>query len=278
MVAKGYGFGGGGSSTDKPWYAKSDIGGDMVSRFSEAHPEYVMVDRSQKKHNWGTLEFAYPEARAYAVEYNRSYLDHYPFDGIYIDFRNEDGHPEFGDEFGFAPPIVREYEKRYGVNILHDQFDVEKWRRLCGEYLTEYIRELHAMAHARGKPLLVGVAQGNYIGLPNGNMYVDWRGWTMEHLVDGLVLGVYTGRFIFPDQVGYGYVTDMEYGIGLPNLFSDLQDNYVPLCAKYQVKLYLRAKFGEHYNLPLRAIAKTGLDGIAVKMADLDEWKTIISQ
>jgi hypothetical protein len=95
-----------------------DVYGPIISKLTEAHPEYVMVDRSQTKHNWGTLEFACPEARAYAVGYNRKFLEDYPFDGIYIDFRNEFGHPEFGDQYGFAPPIVAGYQKRYGVNIL----------------------------------------------------------------------------------------------------------------------------------------------------------------
>jgi hypothetical protein len=197
------------------------------------------------------------------VGYNRWFLENYPFDGVYITFRNEYAHPEFGDEFGFAPPIVAEYQKRYGVNILREEFDVEKWRRLCGEYLTQFIGELHTMTQARGKPLLVGISQGNYIGLPNGNMYVDWQGWAREHVVDGLVIGIYSGRFIYPDRIGYGYVTDMEFGIGLPNLLWDLQNNYWPEWARNQVKLYVAPRFVGHF-IPLAAAAKTNVDGLLV--------------
>ena len=174
---------------------------------------------------------------------------------VYIDFRNEFSHPEFGDQFGFGKPIVEEYKRRYGVDILREQFDLEKWRRLCGEYLTQFIRELGRMAAARKKEFLVGIPQGDYLGLPNSNMHVDWRTWVRERLVDGLVVGVITGKFIFPERVGYGYLTDMEAGIGLPNMLWDLQNNYWPLCAQYGVKLYARPDRGT--RIPPRQFLKT---------------------
>lgn len=252
-------------SVHKPWTFPGNTYGPLISKFTEAHPEYVMVDRSQKHHNWGTLQFAYPEARAYVVGYNRRFLEEYPFDGVYIDFRDEFAHPEFGDQFGFAPPIVEAYQKRYGVNILKENFDLEKWRRLCGEYLTEMIRELHGMVHSRGKKLIVGIPQGNYMGPPIGNMYVDWQQWVKEHIVDGLVIGAITGKFVFPDRVGYGYLTDPESGAGLPNLLWDLQNNYWPLCASHKVKLYVdRVQGGPAKKIPLSQFEKTNIDGFFV--------------
>jgi hypothetical protein len=253
----------------RPWQFTSTWHSSMISKFTEAHPEYVMVDRSQKKHNWGTLEFAYAQARDYVVGYNRWLLESYPFDGIYIDFRNEFSHPEFGDQFGFAPPIVEEYQKRYGVNILREQFDLEKWRRLCGEYLTQFIRELYAMVHGKGKTLVVGIAQGNYMGLPNGNMYVDWQGWVKEHILDGLVIGPVSGQFIFPDRIGYGYLTDQEEGIGLPNILWDLQNNYWPHCARYGVKLYAEPGARGFKQIPLAEFTRMPVDGLSVSRYSL---------
>jgi len=252
--------------TGKTLYHTHDSTSCCFSKFIEAHPECVMIDRTQKKYNWGTLEFAYPRARDYAVGYNCWFLDHYPFDGIYIDFRNEFSHPEFGDEFGFSPPIVEEYKKRFGVDILHDEFDVEAWRRLCGEYITQYIRELYGMVHGRGKTLIVGIPQGNYLGMPNGNQYVDWQGWVKDHIVDGLIIGIISGKFIFPDHIGYGYLTDTEYGIGLPNILSDLNDNYWPLCARYGVKLYVSTVVPVNHGnrLPVSEYVKTKVDGVMI--------------
>lgn len=261
--------------TGKTRYFPAAMTSPLVSKFTEAHPEYVMVDRSLRHHNWGTLELAYPEARAYAVGYNRWFLDHYPFDGIYIDFRNEFSHPKFGDEFGFGKPIVDEYQRRYGINILKQQFDLEKWRRLRGEYLTQFIQELHAMVNSKGKKLIVGIPQGNYMELPNGNMYIDWQGWVKRHLVDGLNIGIITGKFLFPDKVGYGYRTDMEADIGLPNLLWDLQNNYWPLGAQYHVKIFAGSTHGKT-KIPLQEFLKTNVDGLYLynsQLPLLGKWR-----
>ena len=251
----------------RPWHFISDWCSPMISHILEAHPEYVMVDRSQKVYNWGTLEFAYPEAREYGVKINQRFLDDYPFDGTYIDFRNEFSHPEFGDQFGFSQPIVDEYQRRHGVNILREQFELETWRRLCGEYLTQFIRDMYAMTSSRSKKLVVGIPQGNYMGLPNGNRYVDWKRWVTEHIVDGLVIGSISGQFIFPDRVGYGYLTDMETGIGLPNLLWDLDNCYWPHCAIQGVKLYVIPREGVWYrgsSITRTQLTKTKVDGVVI--------------
>jgi hypothetical protein len=241
-----------------------DVYSPMISKFTEAHPEYVRVDRSQKEHNWGSLEFAYPEARDYVVSYNKYYLDNYAFDGTYVNFRNEFGHPDFADQFGFAPPIVAEYQKRYGVDIRKQQFDLDKWRKLCGEYLTQFIRELYAMTHANGKLLMVGVPQGNYLGIPTGNLYVDWQDWAKEHIVDALHVGVDTYQDIYPDRIGYGYLTDQEKGIGLPNYLWDLQTNYYPLCAAHGVKLYAAGEYSRAHAILVRDLLKLPVDGVGI--------------
>jgi hypothetical protein len=251
----------------RPWHFVSDWSSPMIAHILETHPQYMMVDRSQKVYNWGTLEFAYPGARHYGVRINQGFLDNYEFDGCYIDFRNEFSHPEFGDQFGFSPPIVEEFQRRHGLNILREQFDLELWRRLCGEYLTQFIREMHAMTSARGKTLVVGIPQGNYMGLPNGNRYLDWPRWVSERLVEGLLVGSISGQFIFPDRVGYGYLTDMETGIGLPNLLWDLDNHYWPHCALHETKLYAIPKKGPWYRGPdftVAQLSKTRVDGVVI--------------
>ena len=57
---------------------------------------------------------------------------------IRIDYRywpKELGEPR-ADSLGFNPPLVKEFKKRYGVEVLSQEFDVEKWRALHGEFLT----------------------------------------------------------------------------------------------------------------------------------------------
>jgi hypothetical protein len=53
----------------------------------------------------------------------------------------------------------------------------------------------------------------------------------------------------------------MEFGIGLPNLLWDLQNNYWPECARNQVKLYVKPRYFGH-SIPLAAAAKTNVDGL----------------
>ena len=147
--------------------------------------------------------------------------------------------------------------------------DLEQWHRLCGEYLIEFIRELSEAVHSKNKSLIVGIGQGNYIGLPNGNMYVDWQGWVKSQLVDGLVMGDITGQFLLPDRVGYGYLTEQESGIGVPNILWALQSDYWPLCATYGVKLYVKVYAPGFKDIPVPAFMKSNVDGVVLSMTQI---------
>ena len=95
-------------------------------------------------------------------------------------------------------------------------------------------------------------------------MYVDWQNWVTSHLVDGLVIGDITQQFLFPNRVGYGYVTEQESGIGVPNILWALQNEYWPPCASHRVKLYVIAR--RFKNVPPSAFMKTGVDGVVIGM------------
>ncbi|NIA16091.1 MAG: hypothetical protein GWP08_18680 [Nitrospiraceae bacterium] len=41
-------------------------------------------------------------------------------------------------------------------------------------------------------------ARAYTIGAPYGNMRLDWRTWCQERLVDGLVLDVFSGTWLYP--------------------------------------------------------------------------------
>jgi uncharacterized lipoprotein YddW (UPF0748 family) len=216
------------------------------SRLTIEHPEYLTCDRSLtvagRKYHWGVLEYAYPEVRAYMLKMITTFSDHYAFDGVFLSTRSHSAPPEQADQYGFNEPIVREYQKRYGRNILTQDFDYEKWRDLRGEYLTQFLREVHDHLQQKGQKLSIGVPQGEYLGPPFGNLKLPWRQWVTEHIVDELVVGhIAQERARYPNlmQRASGYVQNQEENLGLPPIEQAVIESYGPLCRQHGVKLYV---------------------------------------
>jgi hypothetical protein len=235
------------------------------TKFVHDHPEYQLVDREGKHYHYGNLEWAYPEAREYWLNDVKLILDKYDVDGIYMDTRTECMSPEHADKYGFNEPIVREFQKRYGVNILEEDFDVEKWRALRGEYFTLFLSEMSKTIHARGKSFCLGTSRGDYIGFPLGNMKLEWRKWISEKMIDALELEAHGWGW---GKQGYGYLTDFATGRGLKPLEVMVREDYGPLCEKYGVRLYF-AKGQNCFNRrrPLymeSAIGRAAPDGIVL--------------
>jgi hypothetical protein len=183
------------------------------------------------------LEWAYPEARQYWVHIADDLVSRYDVDGLYMDTRTECMSPPYADEFGFNDPIVEEYKRRWGVDIRTEDFDLEKWRGLRGEYFTELLREIAAVVHARGKRFSLGTARGDYIGFPLGNMKLEWRKWISEKIIDELHLDEYGWGW---GRQGYGYVTDFATGRGLKPLDVAVREDYGPLSKQHGVRLYFK--------------------------------------
>ena len=226
------------------------------SRFSRDNPQYLSHDRSidpnGRKYHYGHLEFAYPEVRRYTLDVIRKFSDTFPFDGVFLSVRSHSPPPDHADQFGFNEPIVREFERRYGKNILRQSFDLEAWRSLRGEYFTTLLREVRAHLASRGQKLSIGVAQGEHIGPPIGNMRIDWQRWVSERIVDELVVGHHTlERATYPLrwQRGYGYVQNQDERVGLPPIEQSVREAYGPLCRKHNVKLYVDVPLGNFHRV-----------------------------
>lgn len=191
-----------GGSTPYPWQTK----------FIAEHPELVVRDRQGNK-QYGVREMAYPLAREQKIEEFVTFVNKYDFDGAYVCLRTHSLPAQFGDQFGFNEPVVEEYKKRYGIDILTQDFDLSKWRSLRGEYLTIFLKELRQAIP--GKEIAVSMQGGEYIGHPYGNMVVDWRTWIKEGLLDYLVVGHGTSDALYPKELqGYGYLTHVDAKIG----------------------------------------------------------------
>lgn len=221
-----------GHTTPFPWQSK----------FTIAHPEHLVVDRAQTQRQYGVMEYGYPEARRFKVEQLKGFIDEYGFDGLYVCTRSHSPAAERADMYGFNQPVVDAYRQRYGVDILKADFDLEKWRRLRGENLTQLFRDLRA-AVPKGKSILAAIPRGRYIGPPYGNMYLDWETWVEQKFVDGLVVGVISGKWLYPNQKltdkQKGYLSSQEVGIGQRPERDDIEQVYGPVCERHGAMLFL---------------------------------------
>lgn len=216
------------------------------------HPEWQTVDR-QGRYQYGVLEMAYPESRRLMVDRMRAFVKEFDADGLYVCTRSHSLPALHADQFGFSPPVVQEYQRRYGINILTDpRFDyaapgfapdsseVENWRRLRGEFLVRFYRELRSALP--GKTIYTGIPRGRYIGPPYGNMYLDWESLVKERLVDGLVVGVYAGKglhaSLYVPHAKIGYRSSEDDGIAIPAPREAVDQVYAPLCRRQGVKVF----------------------------------------
>ena len=214
------------------------------SRFTRQNPQYLACDRSLtpngRKHHWGVMEYAYPEVRQYMLKVIRAFSDRFDLDGVFLSLRSHSPPPDHADQFGFNEPVVREYRRRYGRDILREPFDLEKWRNLRGEFFTTFLKEVKAHLESRGQKLAVGVQQGEYLGPPFGNMRIQWRRWVSDGIVDQLLVGHITAeraRYPRRTQRAMGYLQSQEDSLGLPPIEEALSKEYGPLCARHGVDL-----------------------------------------
>ena len=209
------------------------------NRIRIEHPEWVPVDRAGIRRMSGPLCFAYPGARAALVEMYADMVRDKGYEGLTFHLYNENQGPRFDDEFGFNEPIVEEYQRRYGVDILTEPYDKQKLAELRGEYLTQFFRELHAALEPMGVKVSVMI-DAKEPDLPqywlafreillSGRVHVDWRTYAREGLVDELF--VYFNGDPFPtlrkmmaelDETGVHYAI-LASG-GFPEAHQDLRD------------------------------------------------------
>jgi hypothetical protein len=245
------------------------LGGDRhffpwQSSFTRQNPQFLSVDRSlpgsPHKYHYGVLEYAYPEVREYMLKMITTFSDRFNFDGVFLSLRSHSPPPEHADQFGFNEPVVKEYERRYGRNILLQSFDLEKWRDLRGEYLTAFLRDVKTHVSRKGQKLAIGIPQGEYLGPPFGNMKLQWQQWVSEKIIDELVVGHITQeRSRYPDrnQRAYGYIQNQEENLNLPPIEQAIAESYGPLCRKHGVKLYVDPeRFYYEFDHPAFGAAK----------------------
>lgn len=180
------------------------------------HPEWIPVDRAGIRRMSGPICFAYPEARKALVDLYVRLVKDKGYTGLSFHLYNENQGPRFDDEFGFNEPIVEEYRKRYGVDILTEDYDKQKLADLRGEYLTQFFRELRAAFEPMNVKVSVMLDAKTpdlpqvWLAFPDillsGRVRIDWRAYAREGLVDELFVYFhgepYTTLRMVMDEVG----------------------------------------------------------------------------
>jgi hypothetical protein len=163
------------------------------------YPEAAPVNRYGTRRQEGSVELCHTEARRILVKRYTEFVVENGFDGLDFYLYLENLSLRYMDEFGYNRPIVEEYKRRYGVDILHEDFDRDAWAQIRGEYLTLFLRELREALGRHGRELSVEL-DPKHPDLPHthgndenphpttGRIQVDWRTWAREGVVDELVI------------------------------------------------------------------------------------------
>ena len=143
------------------------------SKFFAKHPEYYACDRVWEKRHWGVPEYCYPEVREYKCrEELATLVERYDWDGVFISTRGHRMAADHGDQYGFNEPVALAFKERYGVDILTENFDLEAWRRLRGEGITQYLRDVRELCDEHNLSFGIGIPPGDHFGPPIGNIAV----------------------------------------------------------------------------------------------------------
>ena len=189
-----------GSTADTPCF--NDFPFNNESKLRLEHPEWVPIDKYGKRRQGGTIELAYPEARKALIDLHVKLVKEAGYSGVLFLTYVENFSLRFEDEYGYSEPIVKEFKKRYRIDIRKQPFNKfaskYDWHRLRGEYVTAYFRELKTELNKIGVKLGVMLNSDRpdypmtWATLPHthptiGAMYMDYKNWIRNGIVDKLV-------------------------------------------------------------------------------------------
>ena len=229
------------------------------TEFSRKNPQYTVTDRHRKKRQWGVLSLAYPEVREHLIGRYRRLLGAGEFDGLFVCFRSQSRPADFADEYGFNEPVRREFQERYGRDIWSEDFDLQAWRDLLGEYVTRFLAELRQRLPGHFL-LAVGVPRGRVLGPPLGNTSLEWYRWVKEGLVDHLVVDQNSSQCpsmwqqLWPMHRGYGYLQNYLDGLNMKPLQEDLSFSYGPVFGGERTRLYVARQWRERSEIEERSL------------------------
>jgi hypothetical protein len=221
------------------------------SAFSKKNPQYAVIDRTLRNHQCGVLCLGYPEVRKHMIRRYIRLLKAGNFDGLFVCLRSQSKPADFADQYGFNDPIHQDYLKQYGSDIRSEEFDLQLWRDLQGEYLTCFLKELRKSLNNIHMKLSVGVPRGSVLGPPMGNTTMQWPKWVQEGIIDQLVIDQNSSRCpsmwhdLWPMHRGHGYLQNYLNDRGMKSLKEDILKRYAPVFEGKNATLYVARQWQE---------------------------------
>ncbi len=184
------------------WMCYRQQGLDLTDPVWRYQPQHFVCSRDQSRYFMGMPCFGLPQVRARIIATICEAVD-YGVDGLFLCTRSHSWRPHIlgrtiyemqEDEFGYERPVVDEYQRRHGVNIIWEDFDEDEWHRIKGEQYTEFLRMLRAALRPRNCPIILQtntdrlrfMGQVYQEGSKCYRLYKDWERWVAEDLIDGL--------------------------------------------------------------------------------------------
>ncbi|MHC4872969.1 MAG: hypothetical protein ACYTFY_14090 [Planctomycetota bacterium] len=111
-------------------------------------------------------------------------------DGVDLRIVNHNRSLEW-ERYGFEPPVIKEYKKRYGVDISCEKFNPLLHRKLLGGFYTDFIRKASQRVRSVGKKIQLHIGRTELDRPRNNismNMYFAWEDWIKEGLADEITI------------------------------------------------------------------------------------------
>ncbi len=144
------------------------------------------------RHAIGMPEYAYKENRDRLEAIVTELYERYPeLDGVTFSIRTHTlpsgGSPETVGAplvYGYGEPVVQEFIKRYGVNPRTQDFDVDAFLKLRGEYFTQALEGVSKIVHAHGGKLECMAPIRGAGSIAHGSMYPWWGAYNIDNFFD----------------------------------------------------------------------------------------------
>ena len=210
---------------------------------------------------YGCRCYAEPEVRKYSLDLLDRYIEQYRPDVIFfctksLHFLHPAKKKSRNYDTGYNPPVVDEFKKRYGVNILTEAFDYYRFAVLRGEFLLTFLQEAHRKLKANGIEQQVGLPLSGFLDALGPGLILDWRQVVDRNAADGIVM---------PNSRKEYYVFYSEEG----------QRKYWEIlaeCMKKKVKFYNYLIYSHSHDLiKLRQSREATIAYIAKQMVYLKE-------